>query len=93
MLTDSKAIEIYGMKGSWGLLMDARPGSTLRGLSVPVSKLFGVSSRAIRDIWNRKTWSYATKELWRLESTSQAQSGSGVTVFKVINSIEKRNIG
>ena len=36
--------------------------------SGPVSKLFGVSPRAIRDIWNRRTWAYVTKRLWSLET-------------------------
>ena len=40
----------------------------LRGASPPIAVRFGVSSRTIRDIWNRKTWAFATKHLWHLES-------------------------
>ena len=40
----------------------------LRGKSGPLASQYGVSPRTIRDIWNRKTWSYATEHLWPLEN-------------------------
>jgi len=29
-----------------------------------VAKRYGVTSKVVRDIWNRKTWVHATQELW-----------------------------
>ena len=45
-----------------------RLDAIMRGKSGPLAKCYGVTSRAIRDIWNRKTWSYATERLWALEA-------------------------
>ena len=45
-----------------------RLDAIMRGKSGPLAKCYGVTSRAIRDIWNRKTWSYATERLWVLEA-------------------------
>ena len=72
MLTVEQAVEIYKLKLSlqedgisagpqdaWKLI--------LRGKSATMSKFYGVSPRAIRDIWNRKTWGYATAHLWTQE--------------------------
>ena len=45
----------------------AVPGSstrmTIRGQSIPIAKTFGVSPKAIRDIWSNKTWAKATEHL------------------------------
>ena len=62
-LTESQAVEIYMLKMS--IAVDSQ---RLRGASPPIAVRFGVSSRTIRDIWNRKTWAFATKHLWHLES-------------------------
>jgi hypothetical protein len=40
-----------------------------RGKCSPVARKYGVAPRAVRDVWNRKTWAYATKQLWPLERT------------------------
>ena len=37
---------------------------TKKGQSIPVSLLFNVSPKTVRDIWNRKTWPNATCSLW-----------------------------
>ena len=59
----------------------------------PVSKLFSVSSRVIRDIWNRKTWANATKQLWSLESTSSEVSRNLVNDPLDLNFPETRRVG
>ena len=43
------------------------PDHWLRGKNIPVALRYGVAPRTIRDIWNRKTWAYATQWLWHLE--------------------------
>lgn len=40
--------------------MDKECKMSVRGMSGPISKVYGVSARTIRDIWNQKTWAYAT---------------------------------
>ena len=40
----------------------------MRGKSGPLASRYGVCPRTIRDIWNRKTWSYETEHLWPLEN-------------------------
>ncbi len=92
MLTEQAAIEIYKYK--LALLANPRyyysndkiPGQiAVRGRSAPLSKLYGVSSRAIRDVWNRQTWGYATSPLWHEEDTmsrmDQVFSSSSLQVW------------
>ena len=60
MLTEQQAINIYHIKLRH--LEDQKCKFSLRGMSGPVSKTYGVSARTIRDIWNRKTWTFATDQ-------------------------------
>ncbi len=72
VLNHEQAREIYKCK-----LELARPRSSVaclqgaescfRGKSVPISQRFGVSPKTVRDIWTRRTWAYATYNLWALE--------------------------
>jgi hypothetical protein len=64
MLIESDVISLYKMK------LDASfHCQSMKGRSGPVSKLFGVTARTVRDIWNRKTWAYATRHLWPREDS------------------------
>ena len=68
MLTAADAVKIYELMLSWKAdLSKGIHTKSLRGKSLPVSKLFGVSSRTVRDIWNRQTWTIATNHLWSCE--------------------------
>ena len=68
MLEESDAIKIYQFMVDWKIQAHkGLKGRSFRGQSEPVSKLFGVSSRTVRDIWNRRTWVFATKHLWACE--------------------------
>ena len=76
MLTDIQVVEIYERKiallsRSMSLPSGDSVSSSLpiRGKSESVAKLYGVSSRTIRDIWNRQTWGITTRHLWDQEST------------------------
>ena len=73
MLTEKQALQIFEIKLSLQskLSQDRSPSvfpnlnrSLIRGMSGPVSKLFGISPRAVRDVWNRRTWCDTTKHLW-----------------------------
>jgi len=79
MLNESQAVDIYLCK----LSLEARCGTdcsgdirrrSMRGKCGPVSKMFGVSPRIVRDIWNRHTWGHATAFLWEQEQTGSIKS-------------------
>ena len=55
----------------------------MRGKSGFFSKLYGVSPRTIRDIWNRKSWAYATNLIWQEEAS--LLNGTGLEDFDVSN--------
>ena len=74
MLTDEQVMKIYMLKISMlnELLTVSRAANLvkrMRGRSHLVGLQYGVSARTIRDIWNRKTWAYASQRLWTLESS------------------------
>jgi hypothetical protein len=54
-------------------------------------KLFGVTSRTIRDIWNRQSWSFATRPLWNREPdfiATMAGRRAGISTMKVSRFLE-----
>ena len=59
VLNSEQAIEIYKMKP----FADSSTQIKIRGQSIPIAKTFGVSPKAIRDIWSVKTWAKATEHL------------------------------
>ena len=74
MLCEAQVLEIYKLKISimhdlYMCCESGNPNQWLRGKNIPVALRYGVTPRAIRDIWNRKTWAYATQQLWPLESS------------------------
>ncbi len=79
VLTSPQVIEIYKHK-----LRLLRPStfesclqsstSRIKGQSVPVASLFGVSPKTVRDIWNRRTWAYATNFLWAEEECTSIEN-------------------
>ena len=96
MLSESKVVEIYEHKLS--LLAKRRTAATaapelsslmsLRGESSSIAAAYGVSSRTIRDIWNRQTWAVTTKHLWLQESeTAVALDVSDTSIVKVMSCI------
>ena len=90
MLTEIDAVEIYKLKIAMlkpstfkSCLQDAE--SRIKGQSVRVAALFGVSPKTIRDIWNRRTWAYATIHLWYLEQPDLGEVlENGPSSYKVI---------
>ena len=72
VLTEEKAVEIYTCK------LD-KSESFLRGLSVPVSQVFAVSPKTVRDIWSGRTWAYATCEMWSNEVNSTRWFSNRIT--------------
>ena len=61
LLSKEQAIEIY-MVGQ--AARDSGIDPLQGGRSAQMAKKYGVSPKAIRDIWNRRTWQSETKHLW-----------------------------
>ena len=72
VLTASQATDIFTRK----ILLESQDNtvSCLKGASVSISKMYKVSAKTIRDIWNRKTWACATSHLWHLTRESRQYS-------------------
>ena len=67
VLTPQKTLEIFSYKTA----MPATSYAKVRlkhgnDLSVQVGKLYNVSPKTIRDIWNRRSWRSETSHLWHL---------------------------
>ena len=61
LLTDQQAAQIYTIGQAFRHCgMDPLQG----GRSSMLAKKYGVSPKAIRDIWNRRTWQNGTRHLW-----------------------------
>ncbi len=73
VLSASQAKEIYGLKflASTSAAVPAALGKLDQiSYCILIATKYGVSSKTIRDIWNRKTWLCATQELFDQEQES-----------------------
>ncbi len=59
-LTNQQVIEIFGLRQSKCEISDSSSHFTLTSRSKEISRKFGVSPKAVRDIWNRRTWCTVT---------------------------------
>ena len=72
MLTVQEAREIYSHKISCksntrSYQVSNRPFS-MRTEIQHLAKRYGVTARAVQDIWNRQSWAFATSHMWSQES-------------------------
>ena len=63
VLTPQLAREIYLYKIGFECLDHS--AMLLKGRSVQISKKYNVSPKTIRDVWNRRTWAFATETIVR----------------------------
>jgi hypothetical protein len=93
LLNQHVAVQIYQHKLSLiqpkcfksCLLSDA---SRMRGASAKLSRQYGVSPKAIRDIWNHKSWVKATIHLWQDNADDDVQV---ISLFLMPIKIENLN--
>ncbi len=91
ILTPQSAREIYTRK--LDILAqrvsdsDCKHVASLKGRSVPIAHIYDVSAKTIRDIWNQKTWMFATRDLWCEEGNQTPVSTSQVGL--IVNSLLK----
>ena len=89
VLTADQAIEIYKHKLCCldKSKVNGSNKNSSRGSSTPLAKKYGVSPKAIRDIWNRRSWAFATVVLWKEEDPEMLEiepvNESAVTVGDV----------
>ncbi len=73
MLTDMQVVDIYLAKPTFkpGIQTqepDINAAQGRKSQSTCLAIKYTVTSRTIRDIWARRSWAYATRHLWQLES-------------------------
>ena len=95
VLTQDQAIEIYRRKPCAGFTdrnVAAGQLGDSRGRSVHLARIYGVSSKAIRDVWNRRTWAFATCRLWQAEQAGDLSIESfGPSTIRVRTQIQYHN--
>ena len=64
---------------------------SLWGKTRPVAKLFGTNVRTVKYIWNRKTFSHATKYLWSMEPPCKSPACEQKVVAE-IHSISDKSV-
>jgi hypothetical protein len=62
ILTEAEAVEIYQCQRTKPMRFRFDPALT--GKTSAVAKKYNVSPKAVRDIWNRRTWTMETQHLW-----------------------------
>jgi hypothetical protein len=70
VLKPEQAADIYALKPVFDVLKRGASfniACKVKGRSVPIGKMFNVSAKTIRDIWSRRTWTFATCHLWKGE--------------------------
>ena len=64
VLTAQQAIKIFRLRDTPSMQSQHQPPSYKRqSKSVALSRHYGVSPKTIRDIWNRRTWAFATLQV------------------------------
>ena len=92
MLMEYQAVEIYRRKiSSYASARSYEDKSSLnvcllRRESESLSKRYKITIRAIQDIWNRRSWAYATNHLW-----AQEQGDSDRMKYYAISAAEVRH--
>lgn len=65
VLTVDQAAEIFNLRVPFCLSTSQTARDRLfTSRSITVSRKYGVSPKAVRDIWNKRTWRHATRALW-----------------------------
>ncbi len=64
VLTDDQAAEIFNLRVPFTDATNASPDRVFTSRSMVVSRIYGVSPKAVRDIWNKRTWRHATRAFW-----------------------------
>ena len=86
VLSEALAVEIYKYKFKTASTSSEPNGIYCRGRSAAVARIFDISPKTVRDIWNHVSWKYATHQLWSKTSTTDSHVdvlSSKVYIFSV----------
>eukprot|EP00287_Rhodomonas_sp_CCMP768_P007800 CAMPEP_0196730582 /NCGR_PEP_ID=MMETSP1091-20130531/10605_1 /TAXON_ID=302021 /ORGANISM="Rhodomonas sp., Strain CCMP768" /LENGTH=201 /DNA_ID=CAMNT_0042073613 /DNA_START=96 /DNA_END=700 /DNA_ORIENTATION=+ len=78
-LSEKQVLEIY----SYRPLPDGLQRSSLTGRSSELSRLYGISTKAIRDIWNLRSWAHVTQRYDQGPTLAGPTTGEPLTVQAV----------
>jgi hypothetical protein len=73
-LTNQQVIEIFGLRQSKCEISGSSSHFTLTSRSKEISRKFGVSPKAVRDIWNRRTWCSVTSVIFPDANTNLSET-------------------
>ena len=68
-LTAESAVEIFKAGG---------PGAKRSGLSKVFAERYGITMKAVRDIWNLRTWTHVTMPFWSSEGLTTTSPGDEI---------------
>jgi hypothetical protein len=88
VLSDELARDIYMHKLYIEKNSPKTSGAKTKGQSEKIARMFKVSPKTVRDIWNHITWKYATSTLW---SATPFEEGGGVTTDMKVDSVSISN--
>ena len=78
LLTDDQAAEIFNLRVTVGQDTSIAQHRFFTSRSIAVSQMYGVSPKAVRDIWNKRTWRHATRSLWTEDDAAQRTNNAKV---------------
>jgi hypothetical protein len=73
-LTNQQVIEIFGLRQPKCENSGSSSHFTLTSRSKEISRKFGVSPKAVRDIWNRRTWCILTSVMFPDSNTNLSET-------------------
>jgi hypothetical protein len=74
-LTSQQAMEIFRLRIPACEMAGPLTNHSFTSRSVEISGMYGVSPKAVRDIWNRRTWSLVTSSMSTETNTLQHEEG------------------
>ena len=74
VLTEQEAAEIYQYRKVKKTHRSGEEADILHGKSAAVAAKYNISPKAVRDIWNRRTWTQVTRHLWTCDEKPMVRS-------------------
>jgi hypothetical protein len=88
VLSQDLAVEIYKWKLTMANELFRADEFKHRSQSAAVSRLFGVSPKTVRDIWNHVTWKKATCHVWPKQANEGEHPETGPSGSGTMNSAQ-----
>ena len=69
VLSNQQAVAIFDLRVPFYDSVSETRNRAFTSRSIVVSRMFGVSPKAVRDIWNKRTWRHCTQKMWTDEDS------------------------